>query len=197
MKKNKANVRSPFYSADQLPEKNSTAKNMVFLVLAFFLLAVSVFSGYRHILQENITPVPTAISEKYVWVTGFPEVPEGLHIFTPEQLENDFPEIGALLAASSSQEPNSVISALQYNAGELQPVNLPPEVANIFFREIPINRADKNILTSLPGIGPVIAEKIVSRRNKHGPFRSKDELLNIAGIGPKKFAGLIDHITLD
>jgi competence protein ComEA len=70
-------------------------------------------------------------------------------------------------------------------------------VANIFFQPIPINRADKDILTSLPGIGPVLAERIMQRRNQHGFFKSKDELLQVTGIGPKKFAALVDNITLD
>jgi len=78
-----------------------------------------------------------------------------------------------------------------------QPVNLPPAVANIFFEPISINRAGKEILSTLPGIGPMLAERIVLRREAKGPFRSKDELLHISGIGPKKFARLVDTIILD
>ena len=70
-------------------------------------------------------------------------------------------------------------------------------MANIFLKPIPINRADKIILTSLPGIGPSLAERIVMRRNQQGPFRSKEELLQVTGIGPKKFAALVEHITID
>lgn len=45
-------------------------------------------------------------------------------------------------------------------------------------------------LDTLPGIGPVTAEKIVSYRAQHGPFRSVDELDAIAGIGPSRIADL-------
>jgi DNA uptake protein ComE-like DNA-binding protein len=37
----------------------------------------------------------------------------------------------------------------------------------------------------------------MQRRNQHGLFKSKDELLQVTGIGPKKFAALVDNITLD
>jgi DNA uptake protein ComE-like DNA-binding protein len=43
----------------------------------------------------------------------------------------------------------------------------------------------------------MLAERIVRRRGDKGPFRSKDELLHITGIGPNKLARLIDSIILD
>lgn len=197
MKKNKDSEGRPFSAADQLPEKNPMDKNILFLVLGLFLLAINIFFSHRHTFKQHLPPGPNSIAERYVWIKGSPQMPAGLYLFTQQQLENDFSEIGSLLQTGASKEPDSVISALQFNGSGPEPVNLPPEVANIFFREIPINRADKNILTSLPGIGPVLAEKIVLRRIQHGYFRSKDELLHIAGIGPKKFAKLVDRITLD
>ena len=135
--------------------------------------------------------------EKYVWLTGFPEIHDGLYLFTPQQLEEKFPGKGSFPAGEAAREVNPIVSAIQYDADTPQPVSLPPVVANIFFQPIPINRADANILTSLPGIGPVLAEKIIRRRNEHGPFRSKDELLHIAGIGSKKFEAIVERITLD
>src|SRR4029453_15316443 len=41
-------------------------------------------------------------------------------------------------------------------------------------------------LDSLPGIGPVTAEKIVEYRTAHGAFRSVDELDEVPGIGPSR-----------
>lgn len=48
-----------------------------------------------------------------------------------------------------------------------------------------INRASISKLQELPGIGPVLAERIVRYRLEHGPFRSLDQLLEIPGIGPQ------------
>lgn len=45
-------------------------------------------------------------------------------------------------------------------------------------------------LDSLPGIGPVTAQKIVEFRRQHGAFRSVDELDAIPGIGPARIAEL-------
>ena len=41
-------------------------------------------------------------------------------------------------------------------------------------------------LDSLPGVGPVTAEKIVEYRTAHGAFRSVDELDEVPGIGPSR-----------
>ena len=41
-------------------------------------------------------------------------------------------------------------------------------------------------LDTLPGIGPVTAEKIVKYRTAHGAFRSVDELDEVPGIGPSR-----------
>lgn len=56
-----------------------------------------------------------------------------------------------------------------------------------------INTASSGKLQSLPGIGPVIAEKIITYREKHGSFGRKGDLMNVSGIGPKKFKR-IEHL---
>jgi hypothetical protein len=197
MKKSKTNEDEPLHSADQLLKESSTENILVFLVLAIFILVVIVFSNRPDFFLKNNSQPPTASTEKYVWLAGTAEVPEGLYLFTPEQLENRFPTIDSFFLEEPSKDLNSLVYAVETNEDKLKQIRLPPEVANIFFKPIPINRADIKILISLPGIGSVLAERIVMRRNKYGPFQSKDELLQIAGIGPKKYAGLVNRITLD
>ncbi len=51
---------------------------------------------------------------------------------------------------------------------------------------ININRASVDELETLPGIGRVLAERIVEYRQRNGGFQSVDELLEVRGIGPKK-----------
>jgi competence protein ComEA len=48
-----------------------------------------------------------------------------------------------------------------------------------------LNTATPPGLDSLPGIGPVLAERIVAWRTQHGRFTSVDELAEVPGIGPK------------
>ena len=197
MNKSRNKEESSLHAAGHLLGKSSAENTLVFLALAILILAVSIFPNSRQFLPKNNAPPPPETAEKYVWLAGAPEMHEGLYLFTQEQLENNFPVIGSLLAAGAVQDINQMVYAMQTVSDISQLVPLPPPVANIFFQPIPINRADKNILISLPGIGPALAEKIVQRRNQHGPFRFKDELLQISGIGPKKYGALVDHITLD
>ncbi len=62
--------------------------------------------------------------------------------------------------------------------------------------KINLNTATFSQLDSLPGIGPVIAERILELRERSGPFQQIEDLLNIRGIGEKKFLQLQDLITV-
>lgn len=50
---------------------------------------------------------------------------------------------------------------------------------------VDVNTADWPELVQVPGIGRVLAGRIVQWRREHGPFRSTDDLLQIQGIGPR------------
>lgn len=59
-----------------------------------------------------------------------------------------------------------------------------------------LNTASAAVLETLPGIGPVLAERIVSYRTANGPFASVDALQSVPGIGPKLMAALRDELAL-
>jgi competence protein ComEA len=53
-----------------------------------------------------------------------------------------------------------------------------------------INRADASALQRLPGVGPALAERIIRYRETHGAFRTREDLLEVPGIGGKRYARL-------
>jgi competence protein ComEA len=61
---------------------------------------------------------------------------------------------------------------------------------------ININTADSALLETLPGIGPSTAAKIIEHRTAHGPFASIENLQDVSGIGPAKFAQVQALITV-
>ena len=54
--------------------------------------------------------------------------------------------------------------------------------------KVNLNTASVEQLTTLPGVGPKLAARIVEYRQKSGAFRSTQELINVQGIGEKSFA---------
>ncbi|HBY19637.1 MAG: hypothetical protein A2Y24_02785 [Clostridiales bacterium GWE2_32_10] len=61
---------------------------------------------------------------------------------------------------------------------------------------ININTATKTELDTLYKIGPKIADKIIEYREKNGKFKSKEDIMNVKGIGEKTFEKIKDSICL-
>jgi competence protein ComEA len=61
---------------------------------------------------------------------------------------------------------------------------------------ISLNSATVEQFDSLPGIGPTLAQRIVSWREDNGGFASLEQLNEVSGIGDKLFAGISEYVTL-
>jgi competence protein ComEA len=59
-----------------------------------------------------------------------------------------------------------------------------------------LNQATAEQLDALPGVGPSTAAAIIAYRDKHGPYRSVNGLLDVPGIGDGKLAALRDLVTV-
>lgn len=91
--------------------------------------------------------------------------------------------------------PTEPPSAISDTPKETAPKATQPKKEEVTF-PVNINTATARELDALPGIGEVIAQRIIDYRNAHGPFQSVDELINVKGIGEKKLADLKPYATV-
>lgn len=78
--------------------------------------------------------------------------------------------------------PVGVGAGLTSPAGESQKINL--------------NLATAEDLETLPGIGEVLAQRIIEHRESNGPFTTVDELQEVSGIGEQRLADIRDQVTV-
>ncbi len=82
---------------------------------------------------------------------------------------------------------NKVVTSTQHNNDES---NIEPDM------RIDINTASLQQLQLLPGVGEALAQRILDYRTEHGRFVSLKELMNVSGIGNKKFEQIEPYIKI-
>jgi competence protein ComEA len=92
----------------------------------------------------------------------------------------DYSASDSTFAALSAAEPAD--SVPEKTAEPVGPLNL--------------NTATKQQLVALPGIGEIMAERILRQREDHGPFRSVEELRSLKGISKRSFEKLKPLVTV-
>jgi competence protein ComEA len=60
-----------------------------------------------------------------------------------------------------------------------------------------LNRASREELEKLPGIGPALAARIVEQRERFGPFRKPEHLMLVRGISERRFRQFRPFIVAD
>jgi comEA protein len=106
--------------------------------------------------------------------------------------EGDGTALGNDITAKTSETAQGSKSAA---AGEAQtPTGKTEKAASLAGVKIDINSASATQLTALPGIGKVLAQRIVDYRTQHGRFKRVEDLLKVSGIGEKKLAKIKGYV---
>ncbi len=110
--------------------------------------------------------------------------------------------VGAAIAAAGGVLPEADLARVNLAAplADGQQVVVPrisvDEGAVAGDGRVRINLAGADELESLPGVGPVLAERIVAYREEHGPFTVVEDLLDVPGIGEAKLAALREAVLV-
>ena len=160
----------------------------VYLFITVFLLIAAIAGGVRLGLQHSRNqPVEIVISQTEppaqngeVYIGGAVANP-GIYLWQ----EGDTLETLLSDAGVESDADFSHIEIYVPQAGETASL-----------QKIDINRAELWLLEALPGIGEVLAQRIVDYRSINGPFQRIEDLLKVSGIGEATFENIRDFITV-
>jgi competence protein ComEA len=162
----------------------STGLKWFWTVLAFILLGVTViaaslaWSNRIPVRAVEITiPSQPAVAGK-VYISGNVSLP-GIYPFT------DSDTLSHIISAAGAGNSSSSIRLYVPSGNE-----------STASQKVDINRADAWLLEALPGIGATLAQRIVEYRQKNGPFRTCDDLMNVPGIGSAAYERIKDLITV-
>ncbi len=90
-----------------------------------------------------------------------------------------------------------LIDGEQLVVGEPQPAaSAAPASSAASSGPVDLNTASAGDLDALPGIGPVLAQRVIDWRTAHGGFTSVDQLRQISGLGGKKFDALASLVRV-
>lgn len=61
---------------------------------------------------------------------------------------------------------------------------------------VDVNKAGWVEWAQLPGLGEILAKRVVEDREQNGPFKKPDDLLRVRGIGPKKLEAMRPYLDV-
>lgn len=151
-------------------------------------------------LAPTATPKPLK-----VYVSGAVVSPD-VYELPPDSIVKDAVAAAGGFAADADRERLNLAKALRDGEqvqvprrGEPGQPTAPPDTlpaATAPGGRVSINAATAQEIETLPGVGPVLAQRIVEYRTAHGPFHSIEEIKNVSGIGEAVFNKIKDLIEL-
>ncbi len=178
------------------------------LLLAAILLVVYLFLSYGR-TQEQDSPATAFATRglRYVQITGEVTSP-GLYTFYPE------PSIGEMIERAGGLKQNPLpssdllsqkvptgtellITSKPYGRNEVNIIPMTNAERLLLGIPMPLNTATEQNLELIPGIGPKLAQRIISFREEKGPFKDIAGLADITGIGEKKLKEIAPYVTVE
>ena len=184
--------------------------NVLFIVAIVAALAGGVFFLARDSGSDGVqvilpTPSPTETNEIKVHVTGAVNAPGIYTLWDGARVDDAIAIAGG---ASSEANLNAVNLALKVRDEDKVAIpRMDETVTNAPSSSvvttgggsgpaIDLNTADVTTLTSLPGIGEVKAQAIVTHRKQNGPFTRIEDLLEVPGIGSGTLEAIRDLVIV-
>ncbi|MDR7867285.1 MAG: ComEA family DNA-binding protein [Sporomusaceae bacterium] len=179
---------------------------LIILALAAVIVAGSFYDQWRKFVvpEKTASVVPAGQSpvardnRPVVYVTGAVSKP-GVYKVGPESRVIDVINAAGGLAHGADANKVNLAQAVKDGMQVHVPISGVPgssAAAATDSGRVSINAADKPALEKLPGIGAVLADRIVEYRKANGPFRDIAEIKKVNGIGESKFNQIKDKITL-
>ena len=181
---------------DGLAFTNLHKRALVALFVLVALVSVVVVSRGHSQPVVEAAPIVVEAPKVMVDVAGGVKAPGVYELPATSRVVDAITAAGGTLPGTDTSDINlaRIIKDGEQVYVEIEtPANLPTQSTPI--REVKkktgpinINRATAGELDSLPGIGPVLASRIIDYRKANGPFISIEDLQKVSGIGSAKFA---------
>ena len=177
-----------------MPAFSRAQLGIILLVAGVFLGLYAGRGSLGSLLARHADAPPSAV---FVEIAGQVDRP-GVYAFpAPPTLPEAWRLAGgpATLPTSGTTLPSQTRLEV-WDGGDYRLDRMSGEQLLTLAQALDLNSATAVDLEALPGIGPVLAQRIVQHRQSQGPFRKIEDLLAVPGLGKKKLAQLTPLIMV-